>query len=76
MAEVYAFVVEHLAWWREAQAYPYIAYGVSVKGDEMFERHRRAFVDTGLIERHRTKGVGKAWTTELRRLAEWLDKSV
>lgn len=76
LAQVYALVVEYLAWWREAQAYSLSPLAISVKGDELFERHCRAFVDTGLVERHRTAGVGDAWPAELQRLAAWLDKAV
>jgi hypothetical protein len=76
LAQVYALVVEYLSWWREAGGRHPSAFAVSVKGDELFERHRRAFVDTGLVERHRTAGVGDDWPAELRRLAAWFDKMV
>jgi hypothetical protein len=76
LAQVYAFVVEYLSWWREARGYPLSPLAVAVKGDDFFERHRHAFVDTGLVEPHRTTGVGDAWSAELGRLADWLDETV
>lgn len=76
LAQVYALVVEYLSWWREVEARPLSPFAVAVKGDELFERHRRAFVDTGLTEPHRTAGVGDHWAAELHRLAEWLDETV
>jgi hypothetical protein len=75
-AQVFAVVTEYLEWRRATRGRVVSPFAMEVKGDEIFNRYKRAFVDAGVVARHSTTSVGSEWPTRLVWLAEWMRATI
>jgi hypothetical protein len=75
-AQVFAVVTEFLEWRRAASDRIVSPFAMEVKADELFNRHRRAFVAAGLVVPRPAPGAEQPSADHFVRLAEWLRTAI